>query len=302
MAVELRVFTVTVATGTTKAAPQKTAITTPPRVVTKVEVMVPPGPRGCVGFQVAVSGNPLYPVNPTAWVVTDDDTVTITPQDAPTSGAWYLNAYNTGTYTHTLQVRLYLDLTGSTPASAITPITTGAIEPTSTVPGVGVGTAPVVTPPTLTPPPVTVTPPPVLTTPPVPTAPVVPAPVSAPTPTPISAPAPVTPTAPVVPAPVITPPAITPATPPQVTDLNNQLWYILGGFTPQGLYVGRTVGGDYPVAWTWTGQGKPEIGQLPPRGSHGVVAYTPTTTPLTAISAPHGPQVAPWAQDYTGTA
>lgn len=302
MAREVRVFTVTVPTTATKTVPHLARVAFPPRVVTDITVRVPPGPRGEVGFRVGVSGIPLLPINPGEWIVTDNEVVDIPVQGYPTSGDWYLIAYNSGSYTHTLQVRFELDLTGQPASGVVTPIPGGTLSTSTGVSGVvtGGGTVGTLPPVPTMPATLTLTPPPTVTVPTVPPV--------APPPT-ITAPPPPTTTVPVVtappvpaPVPVTAPPPPVVTAGPTVTSLCGGLWYVLGGFTPQGLYVGRTVGGGVPVAFTWVGQGCPEVGQLPPAGANGVVAYTPVTTPRTDIGPPHGPQVAPWSQGYTGTA
>ncbi len=87
---------------------------------------------------------------------------------------------------------------------------------------------------------------------------------------------------------------------PNQADLGGQMWDVLGGFDAAGQYVGSNVMGGAPVGWTWTGQGNPEIGQLPPAGAQGVVAYTPNSTPVSAISAPGSPYTPGYSQGYTG--
>ena len=110
MAREVRQFQVTVATGTTATNPQKTDLSMPARIVRRVTVRVPPGPRGNVGFQLGSGGQPFIPYNPGQWVVADDATIPLDLAGAIDSGAWQLIAYNTGTYTHDLFVTFELDL------------------------------------------------------------------------------------------------------------------------------------------------------------------------------------------------
>ncbi len=87
---------------------------------------------------------------------------------------------------------------------------------------------------------------------------------------------------------------------PNQADLGGQTWDVLGGFNASGQYVGSNLLNGAPVAWTWTGQGTPEVGALPPAGAGGVVAYTPSSTPLADIAAGGSPYVPPYSQGYTG--
>ena len=129
MAREIRTFTVTIPTGSTKAAPHKTRIAFPPRVVRIVRVRVPPGPLGVMGFALGVSGTPLIPYNATAFIVADDETFSAPVEGYPTSGDWWVIGYNTGTFTHTIQVTFELALTGgSTAFTPPTPISVGTLS------------------------------------------------------------------------------------------------------------------------------------------------------------------------------
>lgn len=111
MAIEVYNFAVTVLTGTTKTAPQITNMPMPPRIVQKIVVVVPPGPRGNVGFQIGLAGQQLIPITEGQFFITDNEVPSFELDNLPTSGAWQLIAYNTGTYSHTLQIRFYAALT-----------------------------------------------------------------------------------------------------------------------------------------------------------------------------------------------
>lgn len=122
MAQEIQKFSVTIPSGTDIAAAQVFSLGFAPRKVNEVEIMIPPGPRGEVGFQLGFGGSQLIPFTPGQWVVADDEVIHWPLEDMPDSGAWQLIAYNTGTYDHTLEVRFLCDLVGvtdTTPPAAI---------------------------------------------------------------------------------------------------------------------------------------------------------------------------------------
>lgn len=119
MAVEHRQFTVTVPAGTTKASPQNTLLTIPTRQVEEIEVRIPPGPQGEVGFQILCIGQVIIPFEASEWVVTDDEILPYVLDDFPTSGAWSVNLYNTGNYAHTLQFRFALDVAPLPPTTPL---------------------------------------------------------------------------------------------------------------------------------------------------------------------------------------
>lgn len=116
MAREVHAFTVTIPAGTPSTAPLTFTLAIPPRRVTEVQVQVPPGPRGEVGFAVAMSGRAILPYEPGAFIVTDNELVSWPLEDANTSGDWELIAYNSGTYTHSLYVRIFAELTSDAAA------------------------------------------------------------------------------------------------------------------------------------------------------------------------------------------
>lgn len=102
---ELYTFDVTIPAGTSKAAPATTSIRIPVRIVTKIQVLVPPGPNGTVGFRLAAAGQQIIPVNVNSWVIASGATLEWAFTNLIESGAWQLVGHNTGGYDHTLQVR-----------------------------------------------------------------------------------------------------------------------------------------------------------------------------------------------------
>lgn len=123
MARELRAFNVTVPAGTLQSAPATTDVSTPARIVRRIDVTVPPGPRGELGFYLANSNTQVIPFNAGQWIVANDEHMTWDLTDYVDSGSWQVVAYNTGFYPHTLQLRFHLDL----PESFTQPATVAAL-------------------------------------------------------------------------------------------------------------------------------------------------------------------------------
>lgn len=119
MASEIFAFAVTVPAGTLQAAPQRSELAMPPREVQVVEVRVPPGPRGQLGFALAMAHVAILPSNPGQFFIMDDDRVSWPLQDQNTSGAWQLLAYNTGLVDHTIYLRFLTQLPAA--AGPLTP-------------------------------------------------------------------------------------------------------------------------------------------------------------------------------------
>ena len=154
MAREVYEFQITVPAGTAQSSPQTSPMTMPPRVVEQLEVLVPPGPGGEVGFAIGSSGGQVIPRNAGTYVISDDEKITWPLDGMIDSGAWQLVAYNTGRYDHTLYVRFLVDLVGAQPATSA-PLDTSQLAgqapaaPVGAVPPLGTITPPTLAPPTL---------------------------------------------------------------------------------------------------------------------------------------------------------
>lgn len=123
MAREVYSFPVTIAPGTTAAAPLRQQMLMPPREVQEVEVLVPPGPRGEVGFRVGSSGTQILPTQAGQWVITDSEVLHWPLEGLHDSGSWEFTGYNTGLHPHTLTVRFLVNLPGGLgPAAGPAPI------------------------------------------------------------------------------------------------------------------------------------------------------------------------------------
>jgi hypothetical protein len=121
---DVRSFAVLIPAGTAIATPQVTALALPPVRVDHVRVRIPPGPMGSVGWALGLAGVPLIPVNVGGWIVADNEVLDWDLDDAPTSGAWQLIAYNTGNNPHTLYVTFL-----STPVQRIGAAGLGLVSP-----------------------------------------------------------------------------------------------------------------------------------------------------------------------------
>lgn len=121
MAQEVETFDVTIPAGTAKAAGFSSAMTFPNRVVTELEVRIPPGPRGEVGWSIGASGQPVIPVQAGTYIVGNDEVIRWPLDGYIDSGAWTFYGYNTGRYPHTIEVRFLCDVPGegSTPATSV---------------------------------------------------------------------------------------------------------------------------------------------------------------------------------------
>lgn len=209
MAREIRAFEVVIPAGTAKSANFKADISFPDRTVEEIEIRIPPGPRGEMGFALGAAGRPIIPEQAGLFMVTDDEVIRWPLEGYHDSGSWTLFGYNTGTYDHTVRIRFLLNLvqlTAQAQATAGGPLTIG---PGSIGPG---GVPPPGGPPPPAPP--LPAPPPPSPPPPAPPPPAPPPPVPPPPPIPPPPPSPPLPGGPptikrdVMPAEVPFPPAL----------------------------------------------------------------------------------------------
>lgn len=113
---QYRDFAVTIPANTPIATPVIIDTGFGPFEVPLVEVRIPPGPNGRMGFQIAVSGTQIIPWNRGQWIVGDNESLSFPTEEFPNSGAWQVIAYNTGVYDHTIYVRYSLNPVIGSPA------------------------------------------------------------------------------------------------------------------------------------------------------------------------------------------
>src|SRR5215468_886729 len=113
MTVQVREFAVTIPAGTAIAAPVTISTAFEPLAVDKIDIWVPPGPLGQMGFRVASSRQQVIPWNAGAWVIANDELLSFPGTAYPNSGDWQVIGYNTGAFPHTIYVTFSLSLVPS---------------------------------------------------------------------------------------------------------------------------------------------------------------------------------------------
>lgn len=126
MAERIETPAVTIAANTAIAAPQTTAFAWNDGIVEHIDVRVPPGPSGLVGFRILHSGQQVIPFRSTDWVIADDETLPWDLQNFPTGNKWSVRAYNLDLYPHTLYFRV---LIRELPVPTLGPVTPIPIVP-----------------------------------------------------------------------------------------------------------------------------------------------------------------------------
>jgi len=124
MATEVYAFQVTIPVGTPIATPLRQAITIPVRKVDVLEVKIPPGPSGVMGFAITMRGINVMPLVAGTWIVTDNEEIRWPIDELPTSGDWQLSGYNTGDWPHTVFLRWLVGQPDAIPAATLLTSTT----------------------------------------------------------------------------------------------------------------------------------------------------------------------------------
>lgn len=119
MAERFEFFDVTIPAGTAIATPQTTALAFDQGIVQRIEIQIPPGPSGLVGFRILHSTEVVIPHDSSRWIIADNDVIKWDTEGYPVGRAWALRAYNTDVYDHTLYLRfLVVETRRSTVARA----------------------------------------------------------------------------------------------------------------------------------------------------------------------------------------
>jgi hypothetical protein len=127
--VALRTFqyAVTIPAGTPIATPVVTPIALDNWEIESLDVEVPEGPSGLVGFYLENNGIAWLPHSPGQWIVWDGRNQTFYPTDWPNASGWALVGYNLGQYPHTVTMRFHVNApetpTPPTPPVSLTFVT-----------------------------------------------------------------------------------------------------------------------------------------------------------------------------------
>jgi hypothetical protein len=125
-------FQVTIPPGTPVAAPFSQAIDLNNWEIESVDLEVPSGPNGLMGFQVTNNGVAWIPYGDQEWIVWNDHSENYPLQDQPTGQGWGVVGYNLGTNPHTVTLRFHVNPTDPTADQApVVPQVTFVTTPTA---------------------------------------------------------------------------------------------------------------------------------------------------------------------------
>jgi len=81
--------------------------------IESIDLEVPPGPSGLMGFYLALSGQQWIPWETGEFIVWDDYRDNWPLTDQPTSSGWEVHGYNLDEYDHSVVVRFHLNIVTS---------------------------------------------------------------------------------------------------------------------------------------------------------------------------------------------
>lgn len=95
--------------GTPQATPVTVPISLDNWSLESIDLEVPPGPAGLMGFYVANNGVPWIPNDTGDFLVWDDVIQSWAFEDQPNASGWAIVGFNTGTYDHTVISRWHVN-------------------------------------------------------------------------------------------------------------------------------------------------------------------------------------------------
>lgn len=123
MATRVLPFRCTIPGGTLITAPVTVPVNLDGWTLEQLDLEVPPGPSGVMGFQVFNNGVAWIPYGAGQWVVWDDRAESYILEDQPNAGGWAVVGYNAGFYSHDVILRAHVSSAVAAAAPIIPTIT-----------------------------------------------------------------------------------------------------------------------------------------------------------------------------------
>ena len=109
MAIRVFQFDSTIPAGTPAGSPVTVAIALDNWQLESLDLEVPPGPAGLMGFYVSNNGVQWIPQSPGTFIVWDDKKDSWTFEDQPNASGWAVVGYNTGFFDHSVITRWHVN-------------------------------------------------------------------------------------------------------------------------------------------------------------------------------------------------
>lgn len=109
MAYRVLQYSATIPAGTLITAPATVDLPVDNWDLEQLDLEVPAGPGGLMGFYVANNGVPWIPGGDGQWLVWDDTIQSWPFADQPNASGWSIVGYNDGVYDHAVTVRFHVN-------------------------------------------------------------------------------------------------------------------------------------------------------------------------------------------------
>lgn len=121
MAYRILPFTSTIPASTPVSTPVTIPLALDNWLIEQIDLEVPPGPAGLMGFQVFNNGVAWIPYGGGQWIIWDDHSEQYPLTDQPTGSGWAIVGYNLGAYDHAVTTRWHVNPTTAPGAGTVTP-------------------------------------------------------------------------------------------------------------------------------------------------------------------------------------
>jgi flagellar hook protein FlgE len=139
-------FAVTIPANTPANAPVTFPCVFQQGSVIEIDVKVPPGPSGNVGFFIGAGGSQYIPYTNGAFIMPDDDYFTWPIDNAINSGSFSVTGYNADAFDHTIQVGFQINELNYAQMAAVAAIGTSSAALPDTVTASSSAPAPAIDP------------------------------------------------------------------------------------------------------------------------------------------------------------
>ena len=110
MATTIYQVTASIPANTAKSALATVSAAIPACTVDTIDLEVPPGPQGLMGFYLAMSGQQIIPMTAGEFIIWDNYRDSWSLEDFPETGAWQIVGYNLdGAFAHEVVIRYHTD-------------------------------------------------------------------------------------------------------------------------------------------------------------------------------------------------
>ena len=127
MATRIEAFTVTIPANTAQNSPVNIQVSFNQGQVTEIDIDIPAGSAGLMGFQLAYGDQPIIPHSPSEYIVRDNTSFRWPLSTFPDGSFWAVIGYNTDIYDHDINLIFLIDDTSQAAATAAAGAAAGTV-------------------------------------------------------------------------------------------------------------------------------------------------------------------------------